>query len=50
MEKEGCGQGFGANYKSWITIRDVSSDGRSHRIYGHKSQRTYHLLSDLELM
>lgn len=48
-KKEGRGQGFGPNYKPWITIRDVSSDGRSHRIYGHKSQRTYHLLSDLEL-
>ena len=47
--KEGRGQGFGNNYKPWITIRDVSSDGRSHRIYGHKTQRTYHLLSDLEL-
>ena len=48
-KKEGRGQGFGVNYKPWLTIRDVSSDGRSHRIYGHKSQRTYHLLSDLEL-
>lgn len=47
--KEGRGQGFGKNYKPWITVRDVSSEGRSHRIYGYKSQRTYHLLSDLEL-
>lgn len=30
-------------------MRDVPSDGRSHRVFGHKSQRTHHLLSDLEL-
>lgn len=47
--KEGRGQGFGRDYKPWVTVRDVSSEGRSHRIYGHKAQRTYHLLSDLEL-
>ena len=47
--KEGRGQGFGNNYKPWITIRDVSSEGRSHRIFGHKCKRTHHLLSDLEL-
>ena len=47
--KEGRGQGFGNNYKPWITIRDVSSEGRSHRVFGHKSQRSHHLLSDLEL-
>jgi hypothetical protein len=47
--KEGRGQGFGNNYKPWITIRDVSSEGRSHRVFGHKSQRIHHLLSDLEL-
>ncbi|VTX67395.1 Transposon Tn7 transposition protein TnsA [Acinetobacter junii] len=47
--KEGRGQGFGNSYKPWLTIRDVSSEGRSHRVFGHKSQRTHHLLSDLEL-
>jgi peroxiredoxin len=47
--KEGRGQGFGNSYKPWITIRDVSSEGRSHRVFGHKCQRTHHLLSDLEL-
>lgn len=47
--KEGRGQGFGNNYRPWLTIRDVSSEGRSHRVFGHKSQRTHHLLSDLEL-
>ncbi len=47
--QEGRGQGFGNTYKPWLTIRDISSKGRSHRVFGHKSQRTYHLLSDLEL-
>lgn len=47
--KEGRGQGVGANYKPWLTIRDVASEGRSHRVFGHITQRTHHLLSDLEL-
>ena len=33
----------------WLTVRDLSSLGRSHRVYGHKTKRTHHLLSDLEL-
>jgi len=47
--KEGRGSGHGCEYKPWLTVRDVPSEGRSHRIFGHKSQRTHHLLSDLEL-
>ncbi|EQC3367396.1 TnsA endonuclease C-terminal domain-containing protein [Vibrio cholerae] len=47
--KEGRGNGCGSDYLPWITVRDVPSDGRSHRVFGHKSQRTHHLLSDLEL-
>ena len=47
--KEGRGGGHGQDYKPWLTIRDVPSEGRSHRIFGHKCQRTHHLLSDLEL-
>ena len=47
--KEGRGLGRGCDYKPWLTVRDVPSDGRVHRIFGHKSQRTHHLLSDLEL-
>lgn len=47
--KEGRGQGTGSSYKPWITVRDVPSEGRSHRVFGHLSQRTHHLLSDLEL-
>lgn len=47
--KEGRGQGRGSNYKPWLTVRDVASEGRSHRIFGHLTNRTHHLLSDLEL-
>lgn len=47
--REGRGSGRGRDYKPWLTVRDVPSQGRSHRIFGHKAQRTHHLLSDLEL-
>ena len=47
--KDGRGQGKGRHYKPWLTVRDVPSQGRAHRIFGFKSQRTHHLFSDLEL-
>jgi len=47
--KEGRGFGQHSEYKPWITVRDLPSDGRVHRVFGHKSQRTHHLLSDIEL-
>lgn len=47
--KEGRGSGENADYKPWLTVRDLPSKGRVHRIFGHKSQRIHHLLSDLEL-
>lgn len=47
--KEGRGQGQHADYKPWLTVRDFPSQGRVHRVFGQKSQRTHHLLSDLEL-
>ena len=47
--RDGRGSGHGSDYKPWFTVRDLSSQGRSHRVFGHKSQRTHHLLSDLEL-
>jgi hypothetical protein len=47
--KEGRGDGRGRDYKPWLTVRDLPSQGRSHRVFGHKSQRTHHLFSDLEL-
>lgn len=42
------GMGEGAAYKPWLTIQDVPSSGRAHRIYGTKTNRIHHLLSDLE--
>jgi TnsA endonuclease N terminal/TnsA endonuclease C terminal len=47
--KEGRGQGEGAGYKPWLTIQDVPSRGRSHRLLGISTGRIHHLLSDLEL-
>lgn len=46
--KEGRGSGNHREYKPWLTVRDVPSQGRSHRIFSIKSQRIHHLLSDLE--
>ncbi|WP_394884242.1 TnsA endonuclease N-terminal domain-containing protein [Clostridium butyricum] len=45
---EGRGQGEGSNYKPWKYISDFSSLGRSSRINGWKSNRVYHLFSDIE--
>lgn len=47
--KEGRGQGEGPTYKSWLQVQDISSQGRSTRIFSHKSQRVINLLSDLQL-
>ncbi|WP_024597002.1 MULTISPECIES: heteromeric transposase endonuclease subunit TnsA [unclassified Pseudoalteromonas] len=47
--KEGRGLGEYQDYKPWLTVYDVPSDGRVHRVFGYKSKRTHHLLSDLEL-
>lgn len=46
--KEGRGQGSGANYKPWLTIHDVPSEGRVHRPTGWKTKRVHHFLSDIE--
>ena len=46
--KEGRGSGRGAAYKPWLTVRDVPSNGRSHRPNGLKTGRVHHLLSDIE--
>ena len=47
--KEGRGSGRGRDYQPWLTVRDFASQGRTHRVFGHKAQRTHHLFSDLEL-
>ncbi|MED5052540.1 TnsA endonuclease N-terminal domain-containing protein [Anoxybacillus rupiensis] len=46
--KEGRGQGELSNYKPWLTIQDVPSDGRAHRVKGWTTNRIHHLLSDME--
>lgn len=46
--KEGRGQGTGGNYKPWLTIQDVPSQGRSARPTGWKTGRLHHLLSNVE--
>lgn len=46
--KEGRGQGIGIDYKPWLTVQDISSQGRSHRERGFKVKREYSFLSDLE--
>ncbi len=48
LAKEGRGQGIGADYKPWITINDLSSEGRVHRRLSRVSGRVVHLLSDIE--
>jgi TnsA endonuclease N terminal/TnsA endonuclease C terminal len=45
---EGRGIGRGADYKPWLTIYDVPSTGREHRVFGRKISRIHHLLSDIE--
>jgi len=47
--KEGRGQGDFENYKPWLKIQDVASQGVVTRIKGVKSSRTHHTLSTLEL-
>lgn len=47
--KEGRGKGSGEYYLPWLTVRDLPSKGRSHRVMGHLTGRTHHFFSDLEL-
>lgn len=46
--KEGRCQGELGNYKPWLTIQNVPSNGRAHRDIGWKTKREHHLLSDIE--
>ncbi|MGB8839543.1 MAG: TnsA endonuclease N-terminal domain-containing protein [Aliidongia sp.] len=48
FEKEGRGRGQRAEYRPWLTIRDVPSRGRSHRLQGMTTGRAHHFLSDIE--
>lgn len=46
--KEGHGQGHGQNYRPFIHVRDVPSHGRSSMVFGLKTKRIHHYLSDGE--
>ncbi|WP_241419497.1 TnsA endonuclease N-terminal domain-containing protein [Acidiphilium multivorum] len=48
LQKEGRGLGRGAEYKPWLMIYDLPSKGRSHRVFGTKTRRIHHFLSDIE--
>lgn len=48
FNREGRGLGRGASYLPWLTVSDVPSLGRSHRIFWPATGREHHLLSDLE--
>ncbi len=45
FQKEGRGRG--TSYKPWLSIQDVASHSRSHRIAGIKTGRVHHFLSDV---
>ena len=47
-ESQGYGKGSGPEYKPWLEVTDLSSLGRSRRIYGLKTHRVHHTLSDVE--
>lgn len=47
-QKQGRGQGCGADYQPWLHIQDVPSQGLSTRIKGWKTARCHHFLSQLE--
>jgi hypothetical protein len=46
--KDGRGQGTGANYRPWLTVRDLSSKGYSTRLLGWKTDRVHHLFNRLQ--
>lgn len=48
-QREGRGQGRFENYKPYLKIQDVATEGLATRIKGTKTGRSHHLLSDLEL-
>jgi hypothetical protein len=48
LEAAGHGRGLGKDYVPWLSVTDVSSLGRSRRVFSHKTGRTHELLSDVE--
>lgn len=48
--KEGRGMGTGVSYVPWFLVSDLSSQGRSHRVYWSRTNRVHHLFSDIEFL
>lgn len=48
MQGQGLGTGLLSSYQPWIEVNSVSSLGVSRRVWGHKTQREHHLLSNVE--
>lgn len=48
LQKEGRGQGEGADYKPWIYVTDFSSRGKARPVPGLKVDRMHQVLSDPE--
>ena len=48
FQQDGCGLGEGANYKPWIRVEQVASEGRARRAHSLKTGRMHHFLSDGE--
>lgn len=48
--KDGRGDGELSSYKPWLTVRDLSSLGRSHRVYGHLWERCATVLSRRDIV
>jgi len=46
--REGRGTGRGGDYKPWLLVQDVPSQGLASRVKGVKTGRVHHLFSQLE--
>ena len=46
--REGRGQGHCAGYRPWLSVQQVRSCGQAQKIFGLKTGRFHHVLSDLE--
>ena len=38
---------YSKDYQPFVKVADISSLGRSHRVFGHKTKRTHHLILSL---
>ncbi|KYP10253.1 MAG: hypothetical protein A0129_13925 [Limnobacter sp. CACIAM 66H1] len=47
-QKAGYGEGSGSAYNPWLEVFDLSSTGRSRRVWSSKTGRAHHLFSDVE--